>query len=620
MNLRQFFDRYGVPLGAILALALVVALLPGNASSRQARLDATGGVVAGAGGNRTTGTGPSAGGAGAGGTAAGGAGTAAGGTGGTGDAAGGGGGADGTSGGGGPSSGGVVFGSGPNCRADGRQNGISRYMPPCADWAPGTDNGGATADGVTGDKVVVVRWLGQLDAATKAILQQYDLSDDDATIRRAFDALFQYSNQHYETYGREVVFVDFKAHAESTNDEVMIADATQIADMHPFAVVEGNPAAPMPTVMMRELSARGVLCLCSTSLTAQFYGENPFVIDGGLPIADEYCKNSAEYAGKRLAGRNAAFAGDENNPLQHYKNSPRVFGLIYLNGAQQKVDPEGERMRKLCHDEFAAVGINFAKEIGYLYDPGRNQNDMTNIVAQMKDAGVTTVVGLYDPLTPILLTTAASEQQYFPEWFVTGTALSDTTTAARLYNPLQWSHAFGITPVWVSWIDRRNGGGYRAYHHARPQDPDGAEGVLIEVYLSRIQLLFRGIHMAGPALTPDTFRAGLWSFPPTPEDGGHAALPYVYQTPDSPGEAKDFAEVWYDPNARGPDERSKQGTGMMMKSDGGKRYQLGQWPTDDPHIRQPGALAVSDNPEGGSNFPHEQDGHTHTTRCLSCPT
>ena len=115
-------------------------------------------------------------------------------------------------------------------------------MPPCADWVPGTDNGGATADGVTGDKIVVVRWLGQLDDATKAILQANKLSDDDETIRRAYEALFQYSNHHFETYGREVVFVDFQASALSTNDEVMIADAAKIADMHPFAVIEGNPA------------------------------------------------------------------------------------------------------------------------------------------------------------------------------------------------------------------------------------------------------------------------------------------------------------------------------------------------------------------------------------------
>ena len=58
---------------------------------------------------------------------------------------------------------------------------------------------------------------------------------------------------------------------------------------------------------------------------------------------------------------------------------------------------------------------------------------------------------------------------------------------------------------------------------------------------------------------------------------------------------------------------------MMMKVDGGKRYEAGQWPASDPKAFDPnGAIAVSDNPDGGGPFPHEQDGHTHTGKCLSC--
>ncbi len=32
-----------------------------------------------------------------------------------------------------------------------------------------------------------------------------------------------------------------------------------------------------------------------------------------------------------------------------------------------------------------------------------------------------------------------------------------------------------------------------------------------------------------------------------------------------------------------------------------------------------GTIAVSDNPPGGGEPNHEQDGHTHKTKCLSCP-
>src|SRR5439155_4971976 len=227
--------RYGVSLGVLGVLALLIALLPGNASTSGDKVGTTGNAA-----GRT-----SAGGAAAG-AAQGGAGTAgaAGGT--TGAATtGAGGSVEGAT---GPTGSDVTFGTGPNCRADGRQLGFSFYMPPCVQWN-GTNNGGATADGVTDKQIKIVRWLGFQDDATKAILQAYKLSDDDETIKRSYDAYRAYSNHHYETYGREVVYEDFAASAVSTNDEAMIADAQRIADMHPFAVVVGNPAAPMPTVL-----------------------------------------------------------------------------------------------------------------------------------------------------------------------------------------------------------------------------------------------------------------------------------------------------------------------------------------------------------------------------------
>src|SRR5581483_9224633 len=376
-------------------------------------------------------------------------------------------------------------------------------------------------------------------------------------------------------------------------------------------------AGAMPTVLAQELAARGVLCLCTTSLSKQFYQENPLVVGSGLPTGDDYCNFAAEYIGKRLAGKPAIYAGDELNPVQGFKQKTRVFGLLYLNGALGVVDPEGERLRNACDAAFAQYGVTFAAHVNYLYDPGKNQTEVSNMIAQLKAAGVTTVVPLVDPLSPILITPEATRQNYFPEWFVTGTGLSDTTTAGRLYDQNQWRHAFGMTPLWVTWIDRKNGTAYREYHDARRSDPEGSEGVLIEIYRARIQTLFRGIHMAGPNLNPDTFRQGLFAYPPTPAGGGTAALPYVYMTPQSPTDIKDFAEVYYDPNAQGPDERNQQGSGMMMKTDGGARYQLGQWPTDDPHIgRDP--VAVSDNPQGGGDPPFTPGPEYGSTGCLSC--
>ncbi len=615
--MRQFIDRYGVALGVVLGLIVIVAALPGNASS--ARLAAGNG---GSGDQQelTAGAFETDGGVGADGLAVGADGTAAGtaaaatgsGTGGRT------GGTGATSGGGASASGLVTFGTGPDCRADGRQKGVTLYMPPCVQWT-GTNNGGATAKGVTGDKIVVVRWIGQIDPATRGILQGAQLSDDPAKVTQIMDVLRRYSNQHYQTYGREVVFEDYPASGPSENDEAMKRDAINIAAKNPFAVIEGDPAAAMPTTLFRDLAQRNILCMCSTSMSEAFYGSLPPMLWSSLPSIDLYAKHTAEYIGKRLAGKPAQYAGDELNPSQGYRTTTRKFGLIYLEGIR-KVDPEGRRAADVMLQELAKNGVTVSPDaqVGYVYDPGRNQQDVTALIAKMKNEGVTTIIPIWDPLYPILITKEATNQLYFPEWFMVGTGLSDTTTAGRLYDQQQWRHAFGISPLWVTWQTVANSTGAREYHTGAPGTPPGDEGVLINIYRERIQTLFRGIHMAGPNLTTQSWIQGTLAYPKT---GGKPAAPLVYLTRQNPTGIKDFVEVFYAVNATGPDERGQQGTGMVMKVDGGKRYDVGQWPGTPPKVFDlNGAIAVSDNPPGGGDPPHEQDGHAHPKRCLSCPT
>ncbi len=606
--MRQFIDRYGVALGVVVGLFLIVALLPGNASDQALSTEsATDGAEVGAtDGPGSAGTDGAAAGQGADDTVTTdvASGTAGGTSGGTGQL-------------GAPGASSVRFGAGPDCGPDGRQKGISRYMPPCVEWT-GTDNGGTTANGVTADKVTVVRWVGAVDPATRAILQGAQLSDEPSKVTQIMDSLRRYSNQHYQTYGREVVFVDYAASGPSENDEAMKRDAINIAAKKPFAVLVGDPAAPMPTTLFRDLAQRNILCMCSVSLSEEFYASLPPMLWSSLPSINLYAQQTAEYIGKRLAGKPASYAGDELNPAQQMKGKTRKFGLIYLEGVRGKVDPEGRRGADIMLRELARYGVNIPRsaQVGYIYDPGRNQADVTALIAKMKNEGVTTIIPIWDPLYPILITKEATIQLYFPEWFMVGTGLSDTTSAGRLYDQSQWAHAFGISPLWVTWETVARSTGAREYHHGSPGRPAGDEGVLVNIYRAGIQTLFRGIHMAGPHLDNDSFVAGLLSYPKT---GGTPASPLVFVTRQNPTEIKDFVEVFYAPNAQGPDERGNRGSGMVMKSNGGKRYQLGQWPTTPPRVFDlNGAIAVSDNPPGGGDPAHEQDGHTHKTACLSC--
>ncbi len=615
MTFKQFVDRYGVSLGVVLGLALLLALLPGNAAQRSS-LDALGpqspGVDGsdqpfadgGSDGGVLTDDGTALGTDGvdvSGGTAGETSGGSLGGTSGGGSTGGVTGGSTGSN--SAASGGPVQFGKGPDCDKNGRQKGISGYMPPCVQWT-GTDNGGATARGVTRDKIKIISWLGQEDPATRQALTGARLNDEPAKVKRAYDSLFKYGNQHFQTYGREVVFEEMNASGDSKNDEAMIADAIKIADeKKAFAVFVGNALAPIPTVLGRELAQRGVICICLTSLSSEFYNELPELIFSSLPTINEYAINSAEYAGKKLKRDVAAFAGPGSN-------APRVYCLYYIDGVGTKVDPEGARARDIFIREFGKWNLKFKTIQSYRYDPGSNQNDITANITKFKNDGCTTIVPVVDPIQPILITKEATKQNYYPEWFIVGTGLSDTTTINRFYDQAQVTHAFGISPLWVTWSTVEASAGYREFHHGMPGRQKGDEGVLINIYRANPDLIFRGVHMAGPKLNNATFAAGLKAYPPT---GGKPASPRVFFTRQYPTAIKDWSEIWYDVTLVGPDERSETGQGMMVRADGGKRYTAGNWPAGPPSRNNPVTTTDEQN-----NPPHEQDGHTHKKRCLSC--
>src|SRR3954454_21844007 len=102
-----------------------------------------------------------------------------------------------------------------------------------------------------------------------------------------------------------------------------------------------------------------------------------------------------------------------------------------------------------------------------------------------------------------------------------------------------------------------------------------------------------------------------------PKTGGTAAFPLTYFTRQEPSAVKDFTEIWFNTTSRGLDERGEQGAGMMMHVDSGARYQLGHWPSGEPHVFDPSrAITNTDKPPGGFDPPHEQDGHHHSGKCL----
>jgi hypothetical protein len=94
---------------------------------------------------------------------------------------------------------------------------------------------------------------------------------------------------------------------------------------------------------------------------------------------------------------------------------------------------------------------------------------------------------------------------------------------------------------------------------------------------------YAGLQLAGPNLTADTFRDGLYHAAPKATGptlqtivtwGNHG----YWQGTDYGG-LDNAGVLYWDPKAVGPDETGKVGNGMYRLVNGGLRYLPGQWPT-----------------------------------------
>jgi hypothetical protein len=624
-SFREFFDRYGPTVAMIVAVFALVVFVPGNTKGGSGTSDISAGDTAAT--NTAGGASGASGASGAGGATDAGAGTN---------------GATGAAGGGSASGGGSSTaaagattvkgetGTYP-CRSDNRQSGISGYMPPCHQFDG--DNGGDTAKGVSADAVKVAYYIPTPNAATQAALKAAGSGDDQKDIERVTEVLRRYYNDHYQTYGREVQFTKVNASGESSDDVAAKADAHKIADAGFFAVFTAGGTTGNPT-FDSTIAQLGVICVaCSVSQSNSFYEHTDGYSFGALPSAREYYEAIGEYWGKRLNGKNAEFAGPEaeNSPPNpspaSLRNKKRKFGLIWLNANMGTVDPGAQEERdNFVNNILPKYGMSKADlvDASYNYDLTQGPTTAQTVISKMNSSGVTTIAQFADPLMPVFFTREATKEAYYPEWFQTGTGLTDTTFFGRTYDTQQWSHSFGISPLWVFFEHLEVSDGYREYHHAcdaaKADCAPKAEATGINVYRTAQLELFTGIEMAGEKLTPETFAKGMYAYPPT---GGSPAYPLFHFTRESPNIIKDFTETWWDQTRTGKDEVNNNAAGVLMKANQGKRYLPGQWPAAAPFVFKydPSPVFTSDAPYTGPGVPtHEQDGHHHSPdeKCLSC--
>lgn len=447
------------------------------------------------------------------------------------------------------------------------------YAPQCVEPWSGGNNGGATATGVSRNEIVVAVYQAQPDLLEQTFLERTgsdeSLGAELATIQQYVD----FFEAHYETYGRKVRLVPIRASGPPDDDITAKADAIRVASEIKAFASFGGPS--QTTSYADELAARGVLCVgdCTTAAPESFLESRAPYIWPSLASPDQAAEHWAAFVGKELSGRRAKFAGD---PALRRKT--RRFGVVRYDDEPGTFDQSFARFAQLLKDR----GVDLATQVPYQLDLGSAQENARASIAALREAGVTSVIIAGDPVFPAFLTREATAQGYFPEWVVMGYAYTDTAVFGRQYDQQQWRHAFGVTLLPTRQADDID-------ELASVLVWQSGRGPVAKTFRLLVQaplLFFTGVHLAGPDLTPETFRDGLFRYPaerPTSPPflhlswGRHDIWPGVDLTGGD-----DAAVIWWDPTASGSDEVGNDGTGLWRYGRRGARYLPDAWP--DGHV------------------------------------
>ncbi|MDQ1492210.1 MAG: hypothetical protein QOJ23_4724, partial [Actinomycetota bacterium] len=428
---------------------------------------------------------------------------------------------------------------GRDCSGGAAQDGNSPYSPPCLDWN-GTDNGGVTTRGVTKDTITVVMREnpdrgssgGKDSDKLKQSARDKGLTDTKEDQIRSRDALLEYFNTHFQLYGRKVKLVTYQGRGDmikefsGSGQEEANADALKVGqEIGGFADLSAISQPYLDALVRQKVVAFGGL-----HLPESYYQAKAPYAWGQLIDCTTLVSNAVDLLAKRFKPTdNAVRAGSAA-----LRQKPRKYGLLVPD------DPVYKQCVEEGKPRLKAAGIDIAKEINYALDFSKMQQEAPNMAAQLKGAGVTTVILVTDPALPYFLTGAATQQDYWPEWFVSGSALTDIDILGQFYDQDQWQNAYGQSFL-SDIFQGKDSESYRAYKAVRPQDEPA---ITRDQYYYSFLMLFIGLQMAGPNLTPETFAAGMYTYSARTGSFGRWSF-----SPTDHTCSDDAREIYYDRNA-----------------------------------------------------------------------
>jgi hypothetical protein len=445
------------------------------------------------------------------------------------------------------------------------------YSPNCFTWTPGANNGGATSPGVTATTIKVsIRIDAFLDglnnALSKAAPGASDLQESAEVVERTFNGLAAYFNKNYQFYGRKIQLDFFSGKGDVLQEalgggqEGAQQDAQHVAkDLGDFADISAVTVPYAEALQQQHVINVGVPYVSKDWLTAHApYSWTP------LTDCTTVVNSVGAYYAAKLGHHTADFAGGD------LKGKPRRTGIIAPdNDWYQQCVNAGINTIKA-----AGFGDDLAVDLKYQLDLNKMLTTAQTLLPQLRAAGVTTVICGCDPVLLSFLTAQAAQQNYFPEWVITGVAYVDQDLVGQFFDPSEWAHAFGVSYLGPTQPLK----GSFAYNAYESSGTPGQPSIATQMMFDQMQVLAIGLQMAGPTLNPNTFQAGMFAYlPRSGPEGLWDFGPGDYSTSD------DAREVYWNPNATST-QNNKKGAYIASSNN---RYPIGKWPVGPPAIPTP---------------------------------
>ncbi len=370
---------------------------------------------------------------------------------------------------------------------------------------------GTIMPGVTQEEIVVAYyWKG--DRTRTSPYLQGSGQEGNVDEAEAFRKLVDYINK-YADGGGTIMGYEFNLHGRRIKPVVLEAgqDAESYAATAQQLVEEIKP--------MAAVAAHGSISayLCPTLADAGIHNFATYDLGGNLAgKTNGYCtpgsiswERQVDLSQGWLLRQQAT--SSYNGPESVGQDAERVYGVIYTEY------PGLIDSAPVMIDRMKAAGLNIAKVATLNSSLATAQQQAPNVVAQMRSAGVNTII-MPDAGAPLNFTHAAQAQGYSPDYYIWPCSGQDTEGMVRLLNDGQWARAEGLTcydAEFVSDLTMNSKTRATEWYAAYTEMSGGSEPPAPTpfVYAGLLPVVV-GITEAGPQLNLENFRAGLDAFQP----------------------------------------------------------------------------------------------------------